>query len=64
MISTASSASACRHSEELSIDKQLFIDINLAFSLSCYTLRNKEVSKFELYSSGVPSQEAVDELHN
>ena len=26
--------------------------------------RNKEVSKFKLHSSGVPSPEAVDELHN
>ena len=26
--------------------------------------RNEEAQKFELYSSGVPSPEAVDELHN
>ena len=26
--------------------------------------KNKDVPKFDLYSSGVPSPEAVDELHN
>ena len=52
VISTASSVSAWRHIEEFSIDEQQFVDIYLAFCLSCYTLktsRNKEVSKSELY---------------
>ena len=55
--------------EEFSIDEQYsLVYIYILHFVSAVSpkeiLRNKEVEKSELFSFGVPSPEAVDELHN
>ena len=51
-----------RHPEEFGINKQLFVSIYLEFCLIFNTLRkaaNTKDPKYELYSSGIPSPEAL-----
>ena len=51
------------HPEEYSIDEAHILNLVSAITHS-ELVWNKEVPKTELYSSGLPSPEAVDELHN